>query len=144
MDARRYLVFLAAAVVLIAGLLGGINWAVDPYLFFGAARQPGINDAKPAANNREAFMKAYQVSRVQARTVVLASSRTDIGLDASDPAWPRSAAPVYNLSLAGVDLGRALIAGAQRGCSLVAQARWWPSRLGVSRRVARRDRSGLV
>lgn len=105
MDARRYLAFLAAAVVLIAGLLGGINWAVDPYLFFGAARQPGINDAKPAVNNREAFMKAYQASRVQARTVVLGSSRTDIGLDASDPAWPRSAAPVYNLSLAGVDLG---------------------------------------
>lgn len=104
MNARRFLVFLATAVILIAGLLGGLNWVVDPYLFFGAARQPGFNDAKPAVKNKEAFIKAYQASRVQARTVVLGSSRTDIGLDASDPAWPQSSAPVYNLSLLGVGL----------------------------------------
>lgn len=101
MTPKRFIVFLVCATLLLIGALASFNLVVDPYLVFGMKRWKGFNNVKPAVETHEAMMKVYQASRVQARTVILGSSRTDIGQDPHSSAWPESYRPVYNLSLAG-------------------------------------------
>lgn len=104
MTPSRYCLVLGAATLAIAGAVAAFNYAVDPYLLFDAARRPGFNDLKPSAATRERMMKAYQVERVSARTIVIGSSRPDLGLDPAARAWPASARPVYNLGMVGASL----------------------------------------
>lgn len=108
MSANRYLV---TALFALAGVMLGsalVNFLVDPYLVFGRPRVAGFNQAKPAAESREGLMKAYEAQRHNPRTVVLGSSRADIGLNPASASWPPQWGPVYNLSLAGADLGQNL------------------------------------
>lgn len=108
MAATSFLRSLVGATLALAGALGGINAAMDPYLFWGTPRWPGINAVKPAVETREAMMKAYHAPRMQARTLVLGSSRADIALNPEDAVWPAEYRPVYNLSLVGSDLSQDL------------------------------------
>jgi hypothetical protein len=105
MTPSRYCLLLGASAAVIAGAIAAFNYAVDPYLLFGGKRIAGFNDVKPSVTTRERMMKAYQAGRVPARTIVMGSSRSDIGIDPATPAWPASARPVYNLSLVGSDTG---------------------------------------
>jgi hypothetical protein len=104
MSATRFCYVFLGAALFWAAFIATFNFLVDPYLIFDAARLKGFNAVKPAVATRERMMKAYHVSRVQARTVILGSSRTDIGLDPAHVIWPHSAHPVYNLSLVGADI----------------------------------------
>ena len=97
----RYCLTLGAAAAALAGAIASFNYAVDPYLLFDIQRVHGLNDLKPSVATRERMMKAYQAGRVSARTIVIGSSRPDMGLDPATGAWPASAQPVYNLSLVG-------------------------------------------
>lgn len=99
--------FAAAAVTITAGI-ASFNFAVDPYLLFDMGRTPGFNERKPAVETRERMMKAYQAERVTAQTVILGSSRTDLGIDPASGAWPADSLPVYNLSLVGSDTATGL------------------------------------
>ncbi|MBB2487038.1 hypothetical protein H5407_17550 [Mitsuaria sp. WAJ17] len=101
MSPRRYLLALACMAGLIAALFAGFNAWVNPYLLFDTARIPGFNAKKPAVETRERLMKSYEALRRPARTLVIGSSRTDLGLDPAAPAWPEGLRPVYNLSLVG-------------------------------------------
>jgi len=105
MSATRYLstALLTLAMVLLG--IAAINFVVDPYLVFGRERIVGFNQAKPTADQREWLMKAHEAPRHNPRTVVLGSSRADVGISPGSSAWPAAWAPVYNLSLAGSDLG---------------------------------------
>jgi len=105
MSAPRYLVLTLASLALALLGVAAFNYLVDPYLVFDQARRAGFNQVKPAADVREWLMKAYEVPRQNPRTVVLGSSRSDIGLNPESPAWPRQWQPVYNLSMAGSNLG---------------------------------------
>lgn len=107
MDAKRFLCSLGLSVLAIAGTLAGINAVADPYLMMGLPRWQGFNAVKPAVLTREAMMKAYHAPKIQSRTLVMGSSRADIGLNPQDPAWPEKYRPVYNLSIvgSGLDLG---------------------------------------
>jgi hypothetical protein len=89
------------AAAALAGAIASFNYAVDPYLLFDVKRVHGFNDLKPSVATRERMMKAYQAGRVSARTVVIGSSRSDLGMDPATVSWPASAQPVYNLSLVG-------------------------------------------
>jgi hypothetical protein len=95
--------------LLVAAMVGAFNYAVDPYLFFGVHRQAGLNALKPAAATHERIMKAYDAPRNQARTVILGSSRTDIGLAPHHAVWPGEYRPIYNLSLVGSGLDSGLL-----------------------------------
>lgn len=101
MSATRFLRQFATAAVLIAGVSAAVNVLVDPYLVFGTPRLAGFNAVKPGAETHEWMMKAYQSSRVQPGTVILGSSRSDIGFDPASTAWPSATQPVYNLSVVG-------------------------------------------
>jgi hypothetical protein len=104
----RYCIALGGAALAIASAVAAFNYAVDPYLLFNVRRTPGFNDLKPSAATRERMMKAYQVESVDARTIIIGSSRADLGLNPATPAWPAAAQPVYNLGLVGTPLGDSL------------------------------------
>ena len=108
MKASRFVATLLLAALFGAAAIAAFNVVVDPYLLFARPRVAGFNALKPAVETREALMKAYQASRVAPRTVILGSSRPDIGLDPAAAAWPAAMQPVHNLSLAGSALGRNL------------------------------------
>ena len=101
---RRFLAWLFGTCLLGALLAALFCRAVDPYLVFGSPRVAGLNDIKTAITQHEPMMKAYQASRSCARTVILGSSRSGVGLDPDSLAWPIAMRPVYNLSVAGTDL----------------------------------------
>ncbi len=83
-----------------AALVAAVNAAVDPYLIFEVPRIDRFNARKPAAFTQERLMKAYDVLRASPRTIILGSSRVDIGLNARSAAWPIGVRPVYNLGFA--------------------------------------------
>ncbi len=109
MRPSRFSILILVFAMGIAALVAGFNMAVDPYLFFGMPRKPGFNQVKPAVDTHERLMKAYDAPRKLARTVILGSSRTDIGLAPQHAVWSSQYRPVYNLSLAGSGLRSGLL-----------------------------------
>lgn len=105
---KRYLStwFIATALILIA--VAATNLVVDPYGIFRLVDQPGFNSIKPAASSHGAMSKAYQLLRVQPKTLILGNSRAEVGLDPNHPAWPQSARPVYNAALPGTGTATSL------------------------------------
>jgi hypothetical protein len=91
--------------LLLAMLVAAINIVVDPYLLFDAPRIAGLTDRKPAAQTNDRKMKQYDAVRRPARTLVLGSSRIEIGFNPQSRAWHAEDKPVYNLGLAGSDAG---------------------------------------
>ncbi|VXC21808.1 hypothetical protein [Massilia sp. 9I] len=108
MTPSRYCLVFGVAAAGIAAAIAAFNYITDPYLVFDAPRTTGFNSLKPAVETRERMMKAYQAERISARTIVLGSSRTDLGIDPAAPGWPATAKPVYNLSLVGTTAGDSL------------------------------------
>lgn len=105
---KRYLsTWILATAIMLLGVVA-INLAVDPYGIFRLVDQPGFNSIKPAAASHGAMSKAYQVLRVQPKTLILGNSRAEVGLDPNHPAWPQSARPVYNVALPGTGTGTSL------------------------------------
>ena len=105
---KRYLSTWLLATVLMLLAVAAINLAVDPYGIFRLVDKPGFNSIKPAAASHGAMSKAYQVLRVQPKTLILGNSRAEVGLDPNHPAWPQSARPVYNAALPGTGTATSL------------------------------------
>lgn len=108
MSPRAFLGTMLATAVLALGAAASFNALVDPYTVFDRPRVAGFNAVKPAVENRERLMKAYQAMRAAPRTVIVGSSRVGIGLDPESAAWPPAMQPVYNLGLVGSGLGTSL------------------------------------
>lgn len=108
MTPLRYCLTIGATAIALAGAIATFNYAVDPYLLFDVKRVHRFNDLKPSVATRERMMKAYQVDGIKARTIVMGSSRPDLGIDPATGSWPATAQPVYNLSLVGSGIGAGL------------------------------------
>ena len=100
-QSRRFLMSWVLAGTLIGSVVVGFNVAMDPYLVIGAPRIVGFNEHKPAVHGHDRLMKTYDVLREHPKTLILGSSRVELGLDAQYPAWPEHDRPVYNLGVAG-------------------------------------------
>ena len=98
--------FIATAFILIG--VAAINIVVDPYGIFRLIDRTGFNSVKPAAPSRGPMAKAYQVLRVQPKTLILGNSRAELGLDPNHIAWPQNVRPVYNAALPGTGTGTSL------------------------------------
>lgn len=109
MAPRRFLLWVLGFLALFGLLVAAANIAIDPYMLFDRPRVTGFNAVKPAVETREAMMKTHQAARVAPKTVILGSSRSDIGLDPASAAWPATTQPVYNLSTVGADLATNLV-----------------------------------
>lgn len=96
MSPLRYLAVLCGATLVVLALVAAFNVAVDPYAVYGSPRVERFNARKPAASNFTALAKAHQIEAVTPRTVLLGTSRVDIGFDPDHKDWPAADRPVYN------------------------------------------------
>lgn len=99
---RKYLLCLVATTFLVLAVAAAFNWVMNPYNVFDPPVLKGVNDRQPFLHSQERFYKACAVIRQQPQTVILGSSRADIGLSPQHPGWTQQ--PVYNLSVAGAPL----------------------------------------
>lgn len=88
----------------IPGLLavGLFNIGIDPY---GVMNSPEwrLNRLRTEQFNHVRLFKATSVTRIAPKTVLLGSSRTDLGLDPKHPALAKGK-PAYNLGLVGPNM----------------------------------------
>ena len=103
-QSRRFLQTWGLACVVLAAIVAAFNAVMDPYLVIGTPRIAHLNAYKPAVDTQERLMKAYDVLRARPSTLILGTSRVDLGLDDQNPAWPADNRPVYNLGLVGAGL----------------------------------------
>ena len=91
------------ALIVAAGLLivGGINFAIDPYGVWNAPAISRFNAAKPAQEDHELLFKAVDVARRRPVNLLLGSSRVDLGLDPSRSPALDAIGGAYNLGLVG-------------------------------------------
>lgn len=102
LSTRKYILFLVITTVLVLAVSAAFNWVMNPYNVFDPPVWKGINDRQPFLHSQERFYKACAVIRLQPQTVILGSSRADIGLSPQHPGWTQQ--PVYNLGVAGAPL----------------------------------------
>jgi len=105
---KGYLRLWLIATALLLLLVAGFTLVVDPYGIFRLVDAPGFNSVKPQAGNHGAMVKAYQVTRVKPRALILGNSRAEVGFDPEHRAWPESARPVFNLALPGTGTAASL------------------------------------
>lgn len=95
---RSYLKrWLTTLVVCLTGAVA-LNYWVDPY---GLYHPYSDTDWKPHAATEGALVKPYQVLAAAPNTVILGNSRSEVGFDPNDSAWPEQLRPVYDLALPG-------------------------------------------
>lgn len=92
---KRYCVWMIGGVSLGLCVIGGFNWLVDPYDVFARPKTPHFNEIKPAVFSNIRKMKAYQLKEIRPATVLLGSSRVQLGLSTEHPGFKHT--PVYNL-----------------------------------------------
>lgn len=97
----RFLRFwLVGVAVLLLGV-AGLNAAVDPFFVFGTPLIPGFNQYKPATQGREVLAKLALLPRMQPRTVLIGTSKVQVGLDPNFSVWGPEDRPVFNDGLPG-------------------------------------------
>ena len=83
--------------------LGLFNIAIDPYGVFNSPQILGLNSLKSKQFSKVRLFKAVNITQIKPKTLLLGSSRTDLGLDPEHPALS-SQQPAYNLGLVGPNI----------------------------------------
>jgi hypothetical protein len=92
---RRYLTITFSILLALCTAVTGFNAIVDPYSAFGSPLLTGINHEKPALSTGERVYKS-RLARMRADTVILGTSRSEVGLDPRSRAF--RATQVINLA----------------------------------------------
>lgn len=87
---RRYLLILTLGWMLPLVAFVGVNWLVDPYKIWNVLEIEGINSEKSELAAHERIFKTVHLSQRPASTIILGTSRSDIGLDPTHPAIGKS------------------------------------------------------
>jgi len=85
-------------------LAASFNFIIDPYSIFDTWLIDGINSSKYGAGNRTSISKTYMVANYNPETIILGTSRFDIGIDPASPAVPDRYKPVFNFGVPGASL----------------------------------------
>lgn len=96
MSFPRFIVILLGTLVIALMVVSAFCRWIDPYDIFGAPRTAGLNQLKARASSYAHLTKPYQIERAHPKTVMIGSSRVDIGFDPTLAQWPAAARPVYN------------------------------------------------
>lgn len=83
--------------------VGLFNLAIDPYGVIDSPEIPSLNELKTQKFHNVRLFKAIDITRVEPKTLLLGSSRTDLGLDPAHPALDNKQ-PAYNLGLVGPNI----------------------------------------
>ncbi len=100
---RRFNLTLAAVTLPSLFGFGLLNAAVDPYGVINSPELPGVNQLKPEQFNHVRLFKAIDVIRNEPKTILLGSSRTDLGLNPNHPVL-KPGNSGYNLALVGPNM----------------------------------------
>ena len=101
-DARRFCRTLLLFIAILAMLAAAFDAVVDPYMVWGAPRIAHFNAIKPASQDRPAMVKSYLFRRMKPQTLILGSSKAQVGIDPQTRLLPEDAGRVFNLGLAGI------------------------------------------
>ena len=104
MATSRYLIVFFLALLLLAGLVAGINYAVDPYAVSGAKRIDGFNAYKVDVNSRVRLAKTYQPQRLEFQTLIVGNSRVEMGIDPQHECLAFNGRRAYNLGIPGASI----------------------------------------
>ncbi len=77
------------------------NWAIDPYWYFGSQPLSDLGAKPPAGLTFVALAKSWLLPRRQPVTLLLGTSKADIGIEAASPLWPVADRPVFNDGVPG-------------------------------------------
>ena len=83
-------------------IVASMNWFINPYGIFRSPEINGFNKLKPEINTQTRLAKAHQVVTYQPQTIILGSSRADLGFDPDNSDWAYQ--PVYNLGFNGAQV----------------------------------------
>lgn len=104
MPARTYLLRTFAFALVLACLVAGINYTVDPYAITGFARVPGFNEFKVEINEHTRVMKKYQPTLSPSNALIVGNSRVELGIAPAHECFNRAGMDVYNLGIPGADV----------------------------------------
>jgi tetratricopeptide (TPR) repeat protein len=95
---------LLACSFLAAGAIPLANLVIDPFFRFDLVAIESFNAQKTQFAAQARLAKPGVVCRLQPRSVILGTSRVEVGINPKHPGWKTSDEPVYNLGLAGSGL----------------------------------------
>jgi hypothetical protein len=98
---RRFVGLFCGGVLGLLALTAAVNLIVDPYGIYAWVNIAGFNQDKTQASKRSSMVKHYAVERVRPATILIGTSRFEVGLDPESAAWPRDLRPVFNLAAVG-------------------------------------------
>ena len=101
MNTYRYFNYwLAGLMSSLSLLILGLNWLINPYGVTNSPKIKGVNWYKPATSDNTRLYKLVDITRQNAKTILLGASRIETGINPDHPGLiPYQ--PVYNLGLAG-------------------------------------------
>ncbi len=91
--------FCGTATLLLLAI--ALNVVVDPFFVFGTPLIRGFNQYKPATQGHEALAKPALLPRERPHTILIGTSKVQVGLDPHSPAWQPEDKPVFNAGLPG-------------------------------------------
>jgi tetratricopeptide (TPR) repeat protein len=98
---RTFLVSIALTGLVMAVAVVVINVVVDPYWRFDLVNIPGFNAQRSEFPNETRMAKAGIVCRIRPASIVMGTSRVEVGMDPNHPGWRKFPQPTYNLAMAG-------------------------------------------
>lgn len=100
-DARRFCARVVIALGLLAAAVAGFDAVMDPYMVLGTPPIAHLNTFKRATEDRPWLVKPYLFRRIMPQTLILGSSKVEVGLDPASPMLPGDAGRVFNLGVLG-------------------------------------------
>ncbi|MEB3357322.1 MAG: hypothetical protein VKK04_11400 [Synechococcales bacterium] len=100
---HRFNLLLMPAIALGVVGIGVFNTAVNPYGILPSPEVQRLNALKPSQFNNVRLFKAVDIKRLQPQSVILGSSRADLGIDPTHPAI-QQAGKAYNLGIVGPNM----------------------------------------
>jgi hypothetical protein len=99
---NSYLKSFSISAVIIVILIVGFNRLINPYAIYDGPLIKGINEKKPVISRYLRMSKAGIIRNFQPSSIILGTSKGELGIDPSHPGWILK--PVYNLSFSGANL----------------------------------------
>src|SRR6185295_18889881 len=101
---RRFIASFVGVIAIAMAAMAGVNAVVDPFWRFDLVNIPGFNAQRPQVSSNIRMSKAGIVCRLQPTTVILGTSRVEVGMNPAHPAFSGAGERAYNLALAGSGL----------------------------------------
>jgi hypothetical protein len=99
-----FVISLLASLFLLGCAIPLTNIVIDPFFRFDLVSIDGVNAQKPQFAGQSRMAKPGVVCRLQPGSVILGTSRVEVGINPRHPGWRSAYGPVYNLGLAGSGL----------------------------------------